>query len=138
MSQNDGLFIKGFGVALAVLIVSAVLATILWEQEPTVVETGDVVASAVLGPTDMASAGETRSGESVYKSSCKTCHDDAVGGAPKFGDKALWAPRIAKGMDALLKSVTNGLTAMPPRGTCMHCSDEELIGAIKYIVSWSQ
>ncbi len=49
-----------------------------------------------------------------------------VGGAPKKDNAADWAPRLAKGNDAIWKSVTGGLNAMPPKGTCMNCSDDEL------------
>ena len=51
---------------------------------------------------------------------------------------AAWAPRIAKGIDALLVSATNGLNAMPPKGLCMDCSEDELKGAIEYMISNSQ
>src|SRR5690606_13488885 len=51
-----------------------------------------------------------------YQQSCGICHAAAVAGAPKSFDKAAWEPRLAKGMDALVASVTNGLNAMPPRG----------------------
>ncbi|MCP4043635.1 MAG: cytochrome c5 family protein, partial [Gammaproteobacteria bacterium] len=79
-------------------------------------------------------------GEQVYNMTCKTCHKDGIAGAPKLGDKGLWGPRIAKGMDALMKSALDGVpgTAMPPRGTCMTCSDEDLKVAVDYMVAKSQ
>ena len=46
-------------------------------------------------------------------------------GAPKVGDAAAWAPRLAKGNDVLLKHVVEGFNAMPPKGTCMDCTDED-------------
>ena len=55
----------------------------------------------------------------------------AIPTAPKRGDKAAWEPRLAKGMDALVLSVTNGLNAMPPRGLCMDCSAEDYQAVIK-------
>ena len=73
-------------------------------------------------------------GEKIYKASCQACHVAGVAGAPKLGDKDAWAPRIAKGNDALLSSVKNGLNAMPPKGGCMSCSEEELGAAVAYIV----
>jgi cytochrome c5 len=88
-----------------------------------------------------AAAGEAaapKSGEQVYQSNCIACHGTGAAGAPKMGDAAAWAPRIAKGIDALLKSATNGLKAMPPKGLCMACSEDELKGAIQYMVSKSQ
>lgn len=73
-------------------------------------------------------------GQKVFQSSCQACHATGVAGAPKLGDKEAWAPRIAKGNDALLSSVKNGLNAMPPKGGCMGCSDEELDAAVTYLV----
>jgi cytochrome c5 len=60
-----------------------------------------------------------------------------VAGAPKLGDKAAWEPRIAKGKDALVQSAINGLpgTAMPPKGTCAACTDEDLEAAVEYMLS---
>ncbi len=48
-----------------------------------------------------------------------------------------WAPRIAKGNDALLSSVLNGLNVMPPKGGCMSCSEDELRAAVQYMVDKS-
>ena len=73
-------------------------------------------------------------GQKIYQSSCQACHVAGVAGAPKLGDKEAWAPRIAKGNDALLSSVTKGLNAMPPKGTCMSCSEDELRAAVEYMV----
>jgi cytochrome c5 len=67
-----------------------------------------------------------------------SCHGTGAAGAPKLGDAAAWAPRIAAGMDSLLANATNGLNAMPPMGLCMACSQEELQGAIEYMVEKSQ
>lgn len=72
--------------------------------------------------------------QAVYDTNCKACHEAALGGAPKPGDKAAWEPRIAKGADALLATVKSGKGAMPPKGTCGSCDDETLKGAIQIFV----
>ena len=69
--------------------------------------------------------------EAVYARACGVCHNGAIPTAPQKGDKAAWEPRLAKGMDALVLSVTNGLNAMPPRGLCMDCSAEDYQAVIK-------
>ena len=56
-----------------------------------------------------------------------------MAGAPKFGDKAAWAPFIATGMDAMLKVAINGKGAMHPRGAST-ATDDELRAAIQYMV----
>jgi cytochrome c5 len=60
-----------------------------------------------------------------YEKSCIICHANGAAGAPKTGDVKAWEPRLAKGMEALVKSVEEGLKAMPPRGMCFDCSSEE-------------
>jgi cytochrome c5 len=94
-------------------------------------------AEPVAAASEEAAAGPM-SGEQVYQANCIACHGTGAAGAPKFGDAAAWAPRIAKGIDALLVSATNGLNAMPPKGLCMACSEAELKGAIEYMISKSQ
>ena len=77
-------------------------------------------------------------GQQVYKNSCQSCHAAGVAGAPKLGDKAAWAPRIATGMDALVASSINGKGIMPPKGACASCSDDDLKASVEYMVSESQ
>ena len=70
-----------------------------------------------------------------YNKSCAMCHDQGVAGAPKTGDAATWDARTAKGMDALMASVKNGLNAMPPMGMCFDCTDEEYMALIEYMTA---
>ena len=81
------------------------------------------------------SDGKARDGATVYKTVCFACHATGVAGAPKAGDKAAWAPRLATGMAALLKSATNGKGAMPPRGGAADLTDAELKAAVDYLTS---
>lgn len=60
-----------------------------------------------------------------YEKSCKLCHDSGLMGAPKIGDREAWAPRLAKGNDVLMKHMKEGFNAMPPKGTCMDCTDDD-------------
>jgi cytochrome c5 len=77
-------------------------------------------------------------GQQVYQTSCQACHATGAANAPKLGDKEAWAPRIATGMDALVGSVMKGKNAMPPKGACAACSDDDLKAAVEYMVSQSQ
>ena len=105
------------------------------ESEPEAAPAAESEMAAAGG--DAESAGP-RSGEDVYNSNCMACHATGAAGAPKLGDAAVWAPRIATGIDAMLAVAIKGKGAMPPKGLCMACSDEELKGAIEYMVSKSQ
>lgn len=95
-------------------------------------ECGGVVATVA------AASNEPRSGQAVYDSSCFACHATGAAGAPKTGDTAGWAPRIATGIDSLVTNAINGVNAMPPMGTCMACSDDEIRNAVQYMVDGSQ
>lgn len=75
-----------------------------------------------------------RSGQAIYESACFACHGAGVLGAPKLQDATDWKPRMGQGFDTLLKHAINGIGAMPPRGTCADCSDEEIGEAIKYMI----
>ena len=76
--------------------------------------------------------------EQIYQTNCLACHQTGAAGAPKTGDAAAWAPRIAQGMDSMVSNAINGLNAMPPKGLCMACSDDDLRGVVEYIVGESQ
>ena len=59
---------------------------------------------------------ELKAGADVFKAQCSACHATGAAGAPKFGDKAAWGPRIGKGYEALLTSALKGKGAMGPQG----------------------
>ena len=88
--------------------------------------------AATAAGTEVAGAG--KSGADVYNQFCFACHATGASEAPLFADAEAWAPRVAKGMDTLIASTLNGLGLMPPRGTCMACSDEELQAAVDYML----
>jgi cytochrome c5 len=85
----------------------------------------------------LASAGMAQAADQAivdrYNKSCTVCHAVGVAGAPKTGDAAQWAPRMEKGMDALLQSVDKGMNAMPPKGMCYDCSAEDVQALIEYM-----
>lgn len=85
-----------------------------------------------------AAAASPDKGKQVYNTSCLACHSTGAAGAPKVGDKAAWSPRIGKGMDTLLTNAVNGINAMPPKGTCFACSEDDLRAAIEYMVAQSR
>ncbi|MDV7104095.1 cytochrome c5 family protein [Vibrio sp. TH_r3] len=76
---------------------------------------------------------EPRDGATVYNTYCTACHATGVAGAPIKGNAEQWAPRIAQGMEVLTNHALQGFNAMPAKGSCMDCSDDEVIAAIKFI-----
>ena len=78
-----------------------------------------------------------RSGEQVVQAQCVKCHETGVGGAPKIGDRAAWAPRIKNGLDNTVRSAIRGHGGMPARGGMADLTDSELRSAIVYMFSKS-
>ena len=87
------------------------------------------VALLLSGPPALAT-----DGKDVYESTCRKCHRTGIEDAPKAGDKAAWAPRIATGKEALVKSVIEGKGAMDPRGGKPELTDEEIRAAVDYLL----
>ena len=71
----------------------------------------------------------------IFDTTCAVCHGTGVAGAPKFGDKAAWAPRIRTGIDMLYKVALAGKGAMPPRGGNNSLADAEVKAAVDYMVA---
>lgn len=100
-------------------------AAVVEEVVEEVVETAAVVATAATG-FDAAAK---------YQMSCFACHGTGAAGAPKLDDKAEWETRMAKGMDAVMVNVMNGIKAMPPKGLCMDCSESDLVALVEYMTT---
>ena len=90
-------------------------------------------APASAATTASPATGQVAGGESLYKQACFACHATGVANAPKFGDKAAWAPRIAQGVPQLVKSALAGKGAMPPKGGT-NASEAEIHAAVEYMV----
>jgi cytochrome c5 len=154
VSQHDG---TNFGNSISALIGVALLVALIYgvtagrfANEP-IPESPEQVAArlAPIGsvntspipaaaPAPAAAAADADPGAATYNRVCQACHATGAAGAPLFGNKEAWAPRIAQGMDVLLHTAINGKGAMPPRGTCAQCSDDDLRAAIEYMVSKAQ
>jgi cytochrome c5 len=87
-----------------------------------------------------AAGGAAKDPETVYNTFCMACHATGANNAPMLGNKEAWAPRIAKGIDVLYQSALNGFNngAMPPKGLCMDCTEDEIKATVDHIVSQSQ
>lgn len=79
-----------------------------------------------------------KAGKAVYEQYCVGCHGTGAGGAPKIGDAAEWAPKIALGIDKLHANALHGIGGMPPKGTCSVCTDKQIYNAVDYMVAESR
>ena len=84
-----------------------------------------------------AAAAADLSGEEVYSQACVACHGAGIAGAPKFGDKAAWAERLAQGADTLHKHALEGYQGkagfMPAKGGRTDLTDQSVMNAVDYM-----
>lgn len=83
--------------------------------------------------------GGTTDGKVIFGSLCHSCHETGVAGAPKVGDKAEWAPRIAEGVATLVKHAIEGYSGktgvMPPKGGNPALNDAQVKATVEWMVS---
>ncbi len=167
--KTDMAFLKHFAQLIAALVLVAVLLAVLAsyiygkhpaEGNPDAakvvaeriapvggVYAGDTGRAAMLAAQEAAAKaaaaqvayGGTTDGKTIYGNLCHSCHDTGAGGAPKMSDKADWAPRVAAGLDTLVKHAIDGYTGktgvMPPRGGNPSLNDEQVKATVDWIVS---
>ena len=132
MRDPDQQFFDSFTLALGILIGVAVGQVALADPE----ELAAIPAAPISAPE---AAAAPLTGLQVYNEICIACHaTPGVGGAPALGDGDAWAARIAQGMDTLIDHALHGFTGstgvMPRKGERVDLSDEEIIGAVEYMV----
>jgi len=99
----------------------------------------DNSALAPAKPAGEAAPAADLAGEQVFNMACVACHGAGVAGAPKFGDKAAWGPRVAKGADTLHDHALHGFQGqagfMPPKGGRVDLSDKSIMNAVDYMMA---
>jgi len=150
VSHTDSSFLRNMVFIIAGLVVFMVLIIIAanWlshgsiniQDDPMVQEAIDKriapigqVNTGAVAPAAAAAAGPV-DGKAVFEQACFACHGTGAAGAPKFGDKAAWGPRIEKGLDTLYSHALNGFNAMPPRGGRADLDDDSVKAAAKYMI----
>lgn len=123
----------GLSVMMAVSAVSADLNQELADRLKPVGEVCMSGESCAAAPVAAAPAAP-RTGAEVYDAYCNICHTAGVSGAPKIGSADDWAPRLDKGMETLYAHAWNGFNAMPAKGMCMNCSEEEIHHAVDHMI----
>jgi len=101
--------------------------------EPVIEAAAEAAADAA--PMEVAAAATEFDAAGAYQMSCNACHGTGAAGAPMLGDAAAWEARMEKGMEALMSNVINGVGAMPARGICMTCSDDDLQAIVNYMLA---
>jgi cytochrome c5 len=153
-------FLLVLGILIAIAVLLYVMARVIASntQEKNVMEgpeMRDAIAERIapvarvavagkdnsaLSPQQKAAApAEDLSGEAVFNMACSACHGAGVAGAPKYGDKAAWGPRIAKGADTLHKHALEGFQGqagfMPAKGGRADLTDKSIMNAVDYMMA---
>ncbi len=108
-------------------------ASVADAAEPAIEAAAEAAADAA--PMEVAAAATEIDAAGAYQMSCNACHGTGAAGAPMLGDAAAWEARMEKGMEALMSNVINGVGAMPARGICMTCSDDDLQAIVNYMLA---
>ena len=114
------------------------------EQETVVEEATETTLAPTSSGIDYSSwEADFENGKKVYSKTCMTCHFSGVTGAPALQPEKYvfeeWQTRADLGINVLMEHSINGYTnpetnaLMPPRGTCMDCTDKDLFDAIYYM-----
>lgn len=170
MSKSDQGFLRQFSLLIAGLCVLTLVliftALTIYEHEPQETDpnaarqvaariapaggvyagnTGRAAMEAAQAAAAKAAAaqvayGGTTDGKTIYDNLCTSCHTAGINGAPKLGNKSMWAPRIAEGIDTLVQHAINGYhgpdgNTMPAKGGNPALTDAQVKAAVSWIVS---
>jgi cytochrome c5 len=168
VTDADRTFLKHFSMVIGFLVLVTltliVLAMHLYSKHPPptnpayteevqqrITPVGDVYAGDA-GKAALAAAQETANkaaaaqvaydgttdGKTIFGNLCHTCHENAATGAPVISDKAEWKPRVAQGLDTLLKHALEGYTGkkgmMPARGGNPALTDAQVKATIEWMI----
>jgi len=76
--------------------------------------------------------------QQAYMATCFACHNSGAGGAPNPNNPDDWTARLERGMDSIMTNVVNGINAMPAKGLCFNCTNEDLRAVVDYMISMTQ
>ena len=170
VSPTDRVFLKHFSmmIGLLVLVMFSLigLALYLYSYNPPpgnpqaqvqteariapvgAVYAGDTGRAALVAAQDAAKKaaagqvayGGTLDGKTIFGNLCTTCHTNAATGAPVISDKAGWAPRVAQGLDTLVKHAIDGFQGkspnpMPAKGGNPSLTDAQVKATVEWMLT---
>ena len=135
--ETIGVVVGSLAGAIIIITVATTKYDFSQAEEPKVVENNTqedmspVAQVAVANESVIESGSENSiSVDKIIKANCAMCHAGGLMGAPKIGDVAMWAPRIAQGKDMLINNAIKGIRMMPAKGGNSRLTDEEVATAV--------
>lgn len=149
VNSTDKVFLRQFSMVIGflflVMLFLIALATYMYSRHPAPkaphqnqqvdarispvggVYAGDTGRAALLAAQEAAKKaaegqvayGGTLDGKTIFDQLCTTCHTNKATGAPDIHDKAAWAPRVAEGLDTLVKHAIEGYQGKDGKGALM-------------------
>jgi cytochrome c5 len=118
IARTMGADSQGAAVLLEPLHLAAVQKNIAPFAQVAIAGKDNSALAALSAPAGGAApaANVPTTGEQAFTQVCSACHATGINGAPKVGDHAAWAPRLALGKDTLYKDAIAGKGSMPPKG----------------------
>ncbi|MEO8673688.1 MAG: c-type cytochrome [Tahibacter sp.] len=169
ITKTDLEFMKHFSMVIGALALVAVvlmaLAFHLYDKHPAPLSpqagqqveqriapvgaaySGDTGRAAMLAAQEAAKKaaaaqvayGGTTDGSVIFGQLCTACHTSGAGGSPKINDKAAWAPRVATGLETLVKHAIEGYTGksgiMPARGGNPSLNDAQVKATVEWMLT---
>ncbi len=140
------LMVLGVLVLLAVVIffLSRLAAKVVVGPEEAMNPMAQAAIAEYIKPVGSVNKGKIETGpvvfdpKSVYETVCQSCHSIGVSGAPKLGDKADWANRLAAGIETVYANAINGKGAMPAKGGRADLADADFKKIVDYMVEASK
>ena len=135
--ETVGIVVGSLAGAIIIIVAATTKYDFSQAEEPKVAEINtqeDIspVAKVVVANESVTESGSENSisADKIIKANCAMCHAGGLMGAPKIGDIALWAPRIAQGRDLLINNAIKGIRMMPAKGGNSRLTDEEVAAAV--------
>ena len=135
--ETIGVVIGSLAGAIIIIVAATTKYDFSQADEPKIVENNTQEDISPVAQVAVANESVTKSGsensisvDKIIKANCAMCHAGGLMGAPKIGDIALWAPRIAQGKDMLINNAIKGIRMMPAKGGNSRLTDEEVAAAV--------
>ena len=135
--ETVGIVVGSLAGAIIIIVAATTKYDFSQADEPKIVENNTQEDISPVAQVAVANESVTKSGsensisvDKIIKANCAMCHAGGLMGAPKIGDVALWAPRIAQGKDMLINNAIKGIRMMPAKGGNSRLTDEEVAAAV--------